>query len=312
MDTFVCSSFYSLRFLDPHNNTVLAEAERQQKWLPVDMYIGGAEHACMHLLYARFVTRVLHDTGHCPVQEPYKRLFHQGTITKDGFKMSKSRGNVVSPDGYVDAHGSDAFRLFLLELGPYSSNASWNDLAINGAVRLIQRIYAAAHKAVQTTDDPLRKMDETLAQAIHSVTHDLERLHFNTAISTLKKLLNVLESEDCLHRRTMEPFTKMLAPFTPHLAEEIWQVIFGHETSIFNEKWPEYDLNTLHNLPVEIAILVNRKPVCRIVVHKDITEDAQRVLALGQPQLLDYLKNRNLEVISVVSRSAKVVSITAK
>lgn len=312
MDTFVCSSFYSIRFLDPHNDKVLAEAERQKTWLPVDMYIGGAEHACMHLLYARFVTRVLHDAGYCPVREPYRRLFHQGTITKDGFKMSKSKGNVVSPDGYVEAHGSDAFRLFLLELGPYSSNANWNDLAINGSVRLIHRIYAAAHKAAQSTLEPSSRINEELAQTIHSVSHDLERLHFNTAISAIKKLLNVLESENWLHRTTMEPLIKMLAPFAPHLAEEIWQVVFGHEDSIFNESWPVYDQETLNSKPVEIAILVNQKPVCRISVARNITDDAQKDFALSQRQVIEYLKSRNLEIVSVVSRSTRVVSIIAR
>jgi leucyl-tRNA synthetase len=222
MDTFVCSSFYSLRFLDPCNSQALASPEKLREWLPVDMYIGGAEHACMHLLYARFVTRVLFDAGYCPVQEPYKRLFHQGTILKDGFKMSKSRGNVVSPDDYVRAYGSDAFRLFLLEMGPYASNANWNDQAINGAVRFIQRVYSATLKAVHQPGDLTEAVRNALAKTICSVTGDVEKLCFNTAISSLKKLLNAIEKDASYNAHSMGPFIKMLAPFAPHLAGKLF------------------------------------------------------------------------------------------
>jgi leucyl-tRNA synthetase len=312
MDTFVCSSFYSIRFLDPKNSERLADPTLVEKWMPVDLYIGGAEHACMHLLYSRFVTKVLHDAGYCDTREPYQGLVHQGMITNEGAKMSKSKGNAVSPDTFVKKYGSDVFRLFLMELGPFRDGADWNEGGINGAARYLQHIYNCFSKPIVSGIDVDNAVELQMHQAIEKVTLDIPRFRFHTASSSLRKLLASMEKLTSLPMRLAETFVQLLAPLTPHLAEELWREALDKERSVFESEWPIASQEILDSAKVEVPIMVNKKLVDRIRVSQDISESEQESYALGLEKVVSYLKERDLKVERVVSIPGRIVSMTAK
>lgn len=311
MDTFVCSSFYSIRYLDPGNEHRLCEPSLSNKWLPVDLYIGGAEHACMHLLYARFVFKVLADAKVINSSEPYKRLVHQGIITNNGAKMSKSKGNVVSPDKFVSQYGSDVLRLFLLFIGPYSEGADWSDTGINGAARFVQRVfgltgYISEHEIQLDADVELE-----VHQTIRSVTTDLEKLQFNTVVSSLMKLLNTLERANNLPRATAEVFVKLLAPIAPHLAEEIWVESLGNAGSVINSTWPVADQSIIDAAKLEVPVMINNKLCTRLLVAKGVSDLQQEQLAMSNPEVIAYLAERQLGVTRVISKAARTINIIA-
>ncbi|MFH1444360.1 MAG: leucine--tRNA ligase [Candidatus Peregrinibacteria bacterium] len=226
MDTFVCSSFYYLRFLAEGDEKHVVHPTIEKKWMPVSMYIGGPEHACMHLIYARFVMMALKDFGVVSHEEPFQRLVHQGLITNKGVKMSKSKGNVVSPDSFIDRHGSDAFRMYLMFMGPFTEGGDWSDTGIKGIDRFVKRIYALC------TDKVNKKVDQpnviaALHRTIKKVTEDIEGLKFNTTISALMEFLNLLEEEGGVSEKTAQTLVLLLAPIAPHLAEELWESLGG-------------------------------------------------------------------------------------
>lgn len=311
MDTFVCSSFYSIRYLDPRNARQLCDQVLAEKWLPVDLYIGGAEHACMHLLYSRFVTKVLADSGVVSTLEPYKRLVHQGIITNNGAKMSKSKGNVVSPDSFVSQYGSDVFRIYLLFIGPYSEGADWSDSGINGASRFVQRAFSLFSRVSPEAESLTPEVDLEVQQTIQSVTQDYERLHFNTAVSSLMKLLNTLERIDFISQATAEVFAKLLAPIAPHLAEEVWAELLHNSGTIMDSSWPVADESVLDSARVEVPVMVNKKLCTRILVSKDVTDEQQEQIALSRPEVTSYLKERKLVVKRIIAKATRTVSIVA-
>ena len=309
MDTFVCSSFYSFRYVDPKNSEEMCRRSLSDAWMPVDLYIGGAEHACMHLLYARFVCKVLADSGLVSTKEPYQRLVHQGIITNNGAKMSKSKGNVVSPDSFVSTYGSDAFRIHLLFIGPYAEGADWSDSGINGAFRFVQRVYSLL-TAKPLCDEPLTDAVKIeLHQTIKSVTTDLEKLHFNTSVSALMKLLNTLEKGTTLPREAASVFVRLLGPIAPHLAEELWTTALGQTTSVVDAEWPVADQKVLDSACVEVPVLINKKLCARLQVPKDITDAQQQELALAHPDVVKYLTTHNLTASRIVSKALRTVSI---
>jgi leucyl-tRNA synthetase len=269
MDTFVCSSWYYLRYPDNLNSDNAFDGELINKILPVDMYIGGPEHATMHLLYARFITKVLKDIGHINFDEPFKRLFHQGIITKDGAKMSKSKGNTVSPDDFIENYGSDTFRCYLMFMGPYDEGGDWNDKGITGIFRFLNKVIYVCEKEEGDSSVDAQKI---IHKTIKSVTEDLEKIKFNTALSKMMECMNELTSSNTLSRSEKSIIIKLLAPFAPHLTEELWETLGGSE-SVFNESWPEHDESMIVDNSMTIAIQVNGKLRGSIEVSIDATKD---------------------------------------
>ncbi len=272
MDTFVCSSFYYLRYLADGDEKQLIDKEIEKKWMPVSMYIGGAEHACMHLIYARFVMMTLKDFGYTTHSEPFKKLVHQGTVTNKGAKMSKSKGNVVSPDSFVEKFGSDVFRMYLMFMGPFEAGGDWNDLGINGVVRFVQRMWKAIVSTARHEGADSPALQTALHKTIKKVGEDIEILHFNTAISSLMQLLNILEEEASFSLELCKTVTILLAPLAPHFAEELWQIL-GQEGFVFEQKWPIYDPSLLQEKTVTIAVQVNGKVRGELQIDVDATKE---------------------------------------
>jgi len=258
MDTFVCSSFYYLRYLMEGNTETFVNAELEEKYMPVDMYIGGPEHACMHLIYARFVMMALKDMNIVSREEPFQRLVHQGLITNQGAKMSKSKGNTVSPDSFVERYGSDVFRMYLMFMGPFTDGGDWSDTGIKGVARFVQRVWRYVTEHAKDGHIDSRETLVALHKAIKAVTEGLEKLHFNTAISGLMECLNVIETQDAVSMETARTLAKLLSPLAPHLAEELWQKS-GGEGFVVTQHWPAFDPSLLVSDTLSVAVQVNGK-----------------------------------------------------
>ena len=273
MDTFVCSSFYYLRFLMENNVKKFVDPHMESQWMPVSCYIGGPEHACMHLIYARFVMKVLQDLSFVKHREPFKKLVHQGLITNKGAKMSKSKGNVVSPDEFVERYGSDVFRLYLMFMGPYTQGGDWSDTGIKGMERFVQRIWKLVSGTIGNKETQGNsQLEVALHRTIKKVTEDMENFHFNTAIASLMEFLNILEEEKSVSKGTAEVFVKLLAPLTPHLAEELWESL-GGKGFLLNQKWPMHDPALLLSKTMIIVVQVNGKVRANVEVSADASKE---------------------------------------
>jgi leucyl-tRNA synthetase len=273
MDTFVCSSFYYLRYLAKGDTKKLVEKGIEKNVMPVDMYIGGPEHACMHLIYARFVMMVLKDFGHVSHEEPFQKLVHQGLITHKGAKMSKSRGNVISPDTFVDQYGSDVFRMYLMFMGPFEAGGDWSDSGINGVVRFVQRVWKMLTEKTSAkvlSDKP--EITAALHKTIKKVTTDIEALQFNTAISALMQLLNTIEKEESLSESFSKTVAILLAPLAPHLAEELWATLGGKGFAI-EQAWPKFDESLMVESTITVVVQVNGKVRGDLNVPKDTPKE---------------------------------------
>ena len=310
MDTFVDSSWYFLRYVDANYDEGPWNPERVEKWLPVDQYVGGAEHATMHLLYARFVIKALHDAGLLSFDEPFQRLLHQGTITKDGAKMSKSKGNTVSPDEFIDSYGSDVFRMYLMFMGPYEEGGDWSDKGIVGIDRFINRIWRLIHSFKDTwqqdcTDDELKRL---MHQTIASVVSDTEDFKFNTAISRIMEYVNFMyKAEESVAKENLEVLALLIAPFAPHFGEEIWELL-GKEPSIFQAELPDYDEKYLQEEMVEIVVQVNGKVRDNFELEIDADEETVKETALSREKVQKYLDGKDLvKTIVVPNRLVNLV-----
>ena len=241
MDTFVCSSWYYFRYADPHNEKEFVAKEKIKKWLPVDLYVGGAEHTVLHLLYSRFFTKVLHNLKLIDFDEPFLKMRHQGIVlAQDGQKMSKSLGNVINPDDVVAQFGADALRMFEMFMGPLEDSKKWDTKGIIGIYRFLERTWNFISKIKNQkskTQIKNQKLENRIHKTIKKVTEDIEMLKFNTAISSMMILINEFAKEEEIAQEDFETFLKLLSPFAPHIAEEIWQQL-GHNKSVFTEKWP--------------------------------------------------------------------------
>jgi leucyl-tRNA synthetase len=317
LDTFVCSSWYFLRYPDNKNSSEAFNREWISKMLPVDKYVGGAEHACMHLLYARFVTKALRDLGYLDFDEPFISLVHQGTILgPDGFKMSKSRGNVVSPDDYISKYGSDVFRLYLMFGFSFVEGGAWSDDGIRSIDRFLDRIERMVNrlkelKRTQADTDTVtsseKELDYALNFAIKGVTEDAEKFQFNTAIARMMELVNVLYKYDSdvevknLHvlENAICGLLKLLAPFAPHFAEEMWEKM-GYSYSIFNEKWPEYSKAALVQDVVELGIQINGRIKEKIEVPSDMSNGEIEKTVLSDSRIIPLLEGRQVKKVIIV------------
>ena len=326
LDTFVDSSWYYLRYPDNKNDKEPFNKEWINKMLPVDKYVGGAEHATMHLLYSRFITKVLRDLGYLNFDEPFLSLVHQGTILgPDGSRMSKSRGNVISPDDYIKQYGSDVFRLYLMFGFSYSEGGPWSDEGIRAIARFVNRVERFIEKFIETRQNPGKTKEEmedaekelnyVRHYTIKHVTLDADKFEFNTAIARIMELVNALyKYENEVEVKNMKfyedvvrDFVKILAPFAPHFSEEIWERL-GYEYSVFNQKWPEWDEKALEREMVEIAIQVNGKVRSKAQVPSNATDEELKQIALSDERVKSYLDGKEIKkVIIVKNRLVNIV-----
>jgi leucyl-tRNA synthetase len=316
MDTFVDSSWYFFRYTDPDNEERIFDPEKAAYWMPVDQYIGGVEHAVLHLLYARFVTKFLFDIGLSTVEEPFSRLFTQGMITLNGAKMSKSKGNVIPPDGYYEDFGADAMRLFELFVGPPTDDAVWNDNGVAGTARFLDRVWKMRSGVERFSDRPEGAADRELIAETHrtikKVTDDLDRFHFNTTVSSLMTLANLFgdyladDPRQETFEAAYEAMIRMLAPAAPHIAHELWELT-GHDTLLALEPWPTFDPDLIERAQVTMVVQVNGKLRERIEVDSDIAaSDAER-LAVSAEKVQPWIDGQ--EIRKVIVREPNLVNI---
>jgi leucyl-tRNA synthetase len=316
MDTFVDSSWYFYRYADADNSEAIFDPDKPAYWMPLDQYIGGIEHAILHLLYARFITKVLYDMGMSSVEEPFSRLFTQGMITLDGAKMSKSKGNVVDPVDLFASHGADALRLYHLFMGPPTDDAAWNENGVDGTRRFLDRVWKIATDDHEFYDRDPDQTDRDLLGLAHrtvrKVTEDIDRFHFNTAVPALMVLSNELNDylSGSPRRETYEDALRllllMLSPMTPHLAHELWEQK-GYGSMLADETWPSWDEDLAREEMVTLVIQVNGKVRDRLDVPADITSDQATELALGSEKIKSWIDGQ--EVQRVIARPPNLVNV---
>jgi leucyl-tRNA synthetase len=312
-DTFLDSSWYFLRYPSTEFDDRPFDPALTKKWLPVNSYIGGNEHAVLHLLYSRFITMVLHDMGHLEFEEPYRRFRAHGTIVKDGAKMSKSRGNVVVPDEYIAQWGADTFRMYLMFLGPYLEGGDFRDEGILGLRRFLERVWALVGDAGNGAGPEAAR--RKLHQTIRKVGEDLEALQYHTAIAAMMEYVNVIRkagqrgsgAEAQIGRDLVEPLVILLAPFAPHFAEECWERL-GHDRSIFEARWPAFDAEMARAPEVELVVQVNGKVRGRIRVPAGLAETEAVSRARAEPSVSKFLDGNTIrKVIFVPDRLVNLV-----
>lgn len=327
LDTFVCSSWYQMRYVDNKNTEIAFDKEKVDKMLPVDKYVGGPEHACMHLLYARFITKALRDMGYLSFDEPFKSLTHQGLILgPDGLKMSKSKGNTISPDDYIQEYGADVFRMYLMFGFAYVEGGAWSDDGIKSVARFVDRIeryLTICREAIEagtnnkdTMDKAENELNFWLNNAIKGVTEDADKMQFNTAIARMMEFINALskyvqeETKNLAFLRTVcESFIKILSPFAPHFAEEQWSLLTG-KYSVFNEAWPTFDPKALVKDEIEIAIQVNGKIKNRINVASDLNEEGIKAAALANEAIVAATEGKT--IVKVIVIKGRLVNIVVR
>jgi leucyl-tRNA synthetase len=306
-DTFLDSAWYHLRYPSTEFHDRPFDAARTKKWLPVSSYIGGNEHAVLHLLYARFICLVLHDLGHVHFDSPYPRFRAHGLIVKDGAKMSKSRGNVVVPDTYIQQWGADTFRMYLMFLGPFQDGGDFRDSGIVGQRRFLEKVWALAHEAGGAKDTQTSELEQKLHRTIRKVTADTEALQYNTAIAAMMEYVNMLRDTGPGTRDTVEPLILMLAPYAPHIAEELWEVL-GHQDSVFQARWPAYDERLAAAGDVEIAVQVNGKLRSRLTVPRGMAEKDVLARVLADEAVKKFVDGQKVKkVIYVQDRLVNLV-----
>lgn len=309
LDTFVCSSWYFLRYPDNLNDKAPFEKEIVNKMLPVDKYVGGIEHACMHLLYARFFVKALRDMGYLNFDEPFKSLVHQGTILgPDGEKMSKSKGNTVSPDEYVEEYGSDVLRGYLMFGFNYVDGGPWTD----DGIKSINKFYNRIVKLVENIDEEEKEFPElevSMHKTIKAVRTDIEKFQFNTCISRIMEYTNALSKYDKIPRKYIETLILLLAPFAPHITEELWESI-GNAYSVYNQRYPEYDEEKTKDESKTIGIQVNGKLRGEITVTESDTEDSVKEKVLSEENIKKYTDEK--EIVKFIYIPNKIVSIIVK
>jgi leucyl-tRNA synthetase len=323
LDTFIDSSWYYLRYADPHNDQQAWSPEKLQKWLPVDQYVGGVEHAILHLLYSRFFTKALRDMGHLNFDEPFTRLFHQGMVLgSDGQKMSKSRGNVEAPDKYVDKYGADTVRCYMMFIGPFDAGGSFRADNLEGVWRFLNRFWSLINeswidgKANATETNESKAIERLRNKTIKRVTEDLSHFRFNTALAALMECNNVLikqQNENVAHsaafQRTLATMMQLLAPLAPHITEELWHLT-GHRTSIHTSDWPTYDEALTKEETFTLVMQINGKVRERVEVAAGISEAEVRELVVNNPRITSFIGETTVQKIIYIP--GKLVNIVVR
>ena len=320
MPQWAGSCWYYLRYIDPHNDEMFADPEKLKYWLPVDVYIGGAEHAVLHLLYARFWHKVLYDLGLVPSREPFQKLFNQGMILAEGKdgrpeKMSKSKGNVVNPDDIIVSHGADTLRVYEMFMGPLDASIAWSENGLDGSRRFLDRVYrlfvdeetGKVNDKVQDKDN--EELEVSYNYTIKKVSEDIEILGFNTAISQLMVFVNDCYKAEYIPRKYALGFIQLLAPFAPHLAEEMWE-IYGNTESISYVPWPTFDESKLVSDTVEIVVQLMGKVKAKLDVKKDLTPAELEQIVLANEEVKELIEGK--QVMKVIVVPGRLVNIVAK
>jgi leucyl-tRNA synthetase len=327
MDTFLDSSWYYLRYCDPHNDTIAFAKDKTDYWMAVDQYIGGVEHAILHLLYSRFFTKVFYDLNLCSVDEPFTNLLTQGMVLKDGSKMSKSLGNVVSPEEIIQKYGADTARLFILFASPPEKELEWSDAGVEGSFRFLNRVYRLVYEMAEITkgvpetfkvggmED--KEFNYVLNNSIKRVTSDIkERFNFNTAISAIMELVNEMyrykELDDInlgLLANATNTLVCMLSPLVPHIAEEMWEGL-GHTESIYAESWPKYDEAALIKDTVEIVLQINGKVKEHIDVTAGLSKEEFTETVMHHVKVKEAISDK--EIVKVIAVPDKLLNVVIK
>ncbi len=315
LDTFVCSSWYYLRYPDARNDKQAFSKELINKMLPVDVYVGGSEHACMHLLYARFITKALRDMGYVDFDEPFKRLVHQGIILgPDGNRMSKSHGNVVSPDTYIEEYGSDMFRLYLMFGFSYTEGGPWNDDGIKSIAKFADRIERLVRKTMEMEESG--HADMTTAEknlnyakhyAVKNIVRDIEAFSFNTSVARLMEYVNALQKYEAetteknveFYKTCVNDLILMLAPFAPHFTEELWEIT-GHKTSVFEESYPAFDESALVKDEIEYAVQVNSKIKAKLMIAEGLSDEDIQATVCAYPEIAELIAGKTVKKCIIV------------
>lgn len=313
MPQWAGSSWYYLRFIDPHNKNEIADFEKLKRWLPVDIYIGGAEHAVLHLLYARFWHKFLYDIGVVPTKEPFQKLYNQGMILgENNEKMSKSRGNVVNPDDVVAKYGADTLRLYEMFMGPLDASIAWNENGLEGSRKFLDRVWrlivdeeGKMRDRITTINDG--RLTKVYHQTVKKVTEDMANLHFNTAISQLMVFVNEANKVDALPYEYVEGFVQLLAPIAPHIGEELWQIL-GNEESLTYVPWPTYDEAALVEDEVEVVFQVNGKLRGKQNVARGLSKEELEQIAMNHEAVKEFIEGKTVrKVIAVPDKLVNIV-----
>ncbi|HDR7688361.1 leucine--tRNA ligase [Bacillus toyonensis] len=312
MPQWAGSCWYYLRYMDPNNNEALVDPEKVKQWLPVDIYIGGAEHAVLHLLYARFWHKVLYDIGVVPTKEPFQQLFNQGMILgENNEKMSKSKGNVVNPDDIVASHGADTLRLYEMFMGPLDASIAWSENGLDGARRFLDRVWRLfvqdnGELSKKITDAPNKELEKAYHQTVKKVTEDYAELRFNTAISQMMVFINDAYKANTLPKEYVEGFVKMIAPVAPHIGEELWSKL-GYNETITYASWPTFDESKLVEDEVEIVVQIMGKVRAKLTMSKDASKEEMEQLALEA--IKEQIEGKTVRKVIVVP--GKLVNVVA-
>ncbi len=315
MPQWAGSCWYYLRYIDPHNTEQLADPDKLETWLPVDIYIGGAEHAVLHLLYARFWHKVLYDAGIVPTKEPFQSLFNQGMILgENNEKMSKSRGNVVNPDDIVESHGADTLRLYEMFMGPLEASIAWSENGLDGSRRFLDRIWRlfvtenGSLNAAISDSQPNDTLERVYHQTVKKVTEDFNEMRFNVGVSQLMVFINEAYKAEALPKSFMEGFVKMLSPVAPHLAEELWEKL-GHPETITYEAWPMFDESKLVEDEIEIVVQLMGKVKHRMNIPSDASKEQMEELVMNDENVKEMLEGKTVR--KVIAVPGKLVNIVA-
>ncbi|WP_432352300.1 leucine--tRNA ligase [Sporosarcina sp. A2] len=315
MPQWAGSCWYYLRYIDPNNDDMLIDPELAERWLPVDIYVGGAEHAVLHLLYARFWHKVLYDIGVVKTKEPFQKLFNQGMILGEGnVKMSKSIGNVINPDDIVHSHGADTLRIYEMFMGPLEASKEWSTNGLDGSRKFLDRIWRLFVNEDGTLGSKIGgesdgTLDKVYNQTVKKVSEDFESMHNNTAISQLMVFINECYKADRVPTAYAEGFVLLMSPITPHLAEELWEKL-GHDDTITYASWPTFDADKLVDDSVEIAVQINGKVRAKLVVDKDITKEELEKVALANEDVQKWIDGKELKkVIAIPGRLVNIVAV---
>jgi len=316
MPQWAGSCWYFIRFVDPHNQDAPWSKEAEEYWMPVDIYIGGAEHAVLHLLYSRFWHKVLYDLGHISTKEPFQRLVNQGMILgENGQKMSKSLGNVINPDEVIQEHGSDILRMYYMFMGPLEKAKPWSTTGLEGIERFLKRVWRmilddsdAVSEAI-TDDAPEDSHVRVLHETIKKVTEDIENLRFNTAISQMMIFVNEMMNSEKRNRQIIKSFILLLSPFAPHVCEELWEIM-GESDTLAYEPWPEYLESKLIKTEYNIPVQINGKVRDNIVIPEECGQDEALQIARESANVHKYIDGKS--IIKVIFIEKKIMNIVVR